>query len=621
MEECGAAGWSRPRRQGERHMNSRRKWNTFIAMAAATVLIGLPAVAHGQDAPSWQVVASNGTVIPGTLDRTFNSYNDPSVNSRGFVVFRARSTGKQGGPIRGIFARDMGEGLPLYDVYLAQAEVPWPNNTDYNDEAGRFNEFPSFARVDAGSPTIVTRGQTQPTWRYYLDDGSETRVGTSGVYVEYGAEQFTAMTQLGAVPGFEYYMVPGAPLYTRLEQFPGAPSVMDRDTIAFKGNFSVGDDSYTGVYFRNFRKSGGMAPVTLVASSLTTKVPGTEVYFGSTAPPSAADGYMAFVGLDDEASPTAGGIYRASLKKPGSLETLVAIGDPVPGESESATFTRFGESLALGDQSRFVAFWGAWGEDVTDRTVTCPAEGNKARREFCQEVCAPEGTCELELPVHEGIFVYDTMSGSVVPVAKNHGDDGIDTFLYCKFSGRAPGTSGGCGGGSGHGGENTGPGEPGGAGLGQGEGGGPDDFDNYEDGELARWRCGAYVALASRGNAYYQVAYKAVRGEATAIDLFDSRPEKPVQTVLATGVNASVLDPEAPEGALITSLGIERDGFRKGWMAVTAGMLVPTTEAAAEAAPDEGDGHGGDGHADEAEGWAGIYLTRIPGWADEDESD
>jgi hypothetical protein len=26
-----------------------------------------------------------------------------------------------------------------------------------------------------------------------------------------------------------------------------------------------------------------------------------------------------------------------------------------------------------------------------------------------------------------------------------------------------------------------------------------------------------------------------------------------------------------------------------------------------------------DGHADEAEGNAGIYLTRVPGWSDSDE--
>jgi hypothetical protein len=599
-------------------MNSRH--NTIIAAAVATVLLGLPVAAGGQAAFDWRVVTDNTREIPGFAGRTLNSYNDPSVNSQGLVVFRARSTGKQGGPIRGIFARNMAEGLPMDIVYLAQSEVPWPNNTAYRSDAGRFNEFPSFARVDAGSPTIVTRGQSQPTWGYEVD-GEEARVGTSGVFVHFRGQQVTAMTQLGAVPGFEYYAVPGAPVYTRFEQFPGAPSVMDRETVAFKGNFSVGDQGYTGVYFRNFRKSGGMAPVTLVASSLTTDIPGFPgTRFGSTAPPSATDGDMVFVGLDNEESPTKGGIYRASLKRPTQLEPLVTIGTQVPGEKKGVKFNRFGESLALGDQARFVAFWGAWGEEVRHVDLVCPAEGNKDRRAYCMEVCAQDGTddgiCEdFALPVHEGLFVYDSKSRAVFPVAKV-GENGVETFLYCKFSGRAPGASSGCGGGSGQGEGEGGPGQghggPGGSDQGQGgegEGGGGNDFDTEEDGELARWRCGAYVALASRGNAYYQVAYKAVRNDQTGLYLWDSRPKKPLLTVLETGMDGSILDP-ASAGLQIASIGIERDGFRKGWMAVTASMLAPATEAEPAAE---------DPHADEAEGNAGIYLARVPGWSDTDE--
>ena len=601
-------------------MNSRR--NIRIATAVAAALLACPAVAQGQAAFEWKVVTDNTREIPGFAGRTLNSYNDPSVNSKGLVVFRARSTGKQGGPIRGIFSRDMEEQLPMEIAYLAQSEVPWPNNTSYNSNAGRFNEFPSFARVDAGSPTIATRGQSQPTWGYEVD-GEEARLGTSGVYVLYRGQQTTAMTQLGAVPGFEYFSVPGADLYTRFEQFPGAPSVMDRETIAFKGNFSIGETGYTGVYFRNFRRDGGMAPVTLVASSLTTDIPGFPgTKFGSTAPPSATDGYMVFVGLDNEEAPTKGGIYRASLKRPTQLEPLVTIGMQVPGERRGVKFTHFGESLALGDQARFVAFWGAWGEDVRYVDLVCPAEGNKARRAYCLKVCAEDGTddgvCQdHELPINEGIFVYDSTTRTVVPVAKS-GEGGIETFLYCKFSGRAPGASSGCGGGSGEGEGQGGPGQghggPGGSDQGHGGegeegGGGGNDFDTEEDGELARWRCGAYVALASRGNAWYQVAYKALSNEATGLYLWDSRPKKLLQKALETGMDAGVLDPNAV-GMKITSLGMERDSFRKGWLAITASMAAPAGEV--EAAAD-------DGHSDEAEGGAGIYLTRVPGWSDLDE--
>jgi hypothetical protein len=598
-------------------MNSRH--NRIITAAVTAALLGLPAAAGSEAAFDWQVVTDNTIEIPDFVGRTLNSYNDPSVNSNGLVIFRARSTGKQGGPIRGIFARDMAEGLPIEIAYLAQAEVPWPNNTAYRSDAGRFNEFPSFARVDAGSPTIVTRGQSQPTWGFEVD-GEEARVGTSGIFVHFKGQQLTAMTQLGAVPGFEYYAVPGAPVYTRFEQFPGAPSVMDRDTIAFKGNFSVGETGYTGVYFRNFRRSGGMAPVTLVASSLTTDIPGFPgTRFGSTAPPSATDGDMVFVGLDNEESPSKGGIYRASLRRPTALEPLVTIGMQVPGEKKGVKFTRFGESLALGDQARFVAFWGAWGTDVRQVDLVCPAEGNKDRRAYCMEVCAQDGTddgiCQdFELPVNEGIFVYDSKSKAVMPVAKV-GQGGVQTFLYCKFSGRAPGASSGCGGGSGQGegegGSGHGQGGPGGSGQGQGgegEGGGGNDFDTEEDGELARWRCGAYVALASRGAAWYQVAYKAVQGGQTGLYLWDSRPKNPLRKVLATGMDAAVLD-TAAAGMEITGIGIERDSFRKGWMAVMATMAAPLPGVAAAE----------EGGSEEAEGNAGIYLTRVPGWSDMDE--
>ncbi len=82
--------------------------------------------------------------------------------------------------------------------------------------------------------------------------------------------------------------------------------------------------------------------------------------------------------------------------------------------------------------------------------------------------------------------------------------------------------------------------------------------------------------------------------------------------LLETGMDASVLDP-ASAGMEIASIGIERDGFRKGWMAITASMAAPVTDVAAAAE------EGGDSHEDEAEGNAGIYLTRIPGWSDMDE--
>ena len=76
--------------------------------------------------------------------------------------------------------------------------------------------------------------------------------------------------------------------------------------------------------------SGGVAPIELIASSCT-QIPGATGAFGSTAPPSAAGKFVVFVGYDNEAKPTAGGIYRARLgNKPIKLETIVKIGVPCP---------------------------------------------------------------------------------------------------------------------------------------------------------------------------------------------------------------------------------------------------------------------------------------------------
>ena len=42
--------------------------------------------------------------------------------------------------------------------------------------------------------------------------------------------------------------------------------------------------------------------------------------------------------------------------------------------------------------------------------------------------------------------------------------------------------------------------------------------------------------------------------------------------LIKTGDPAAAVDPEAPANAVIASLGIERDGFRGNWLAVSAKM-------------------------------------------------
>ena len=210
----------------------------------------------------WSTVANSADAIPGGDGRTFNSFNQPSVNAAGRVVLRARSKGGQGAgePLRGIYSRQMaGTPGPLVSVFDTLTEVPAPNNTLYQDKLGTFTEFPAFPRVGLDNDTVTTRAQSRPVWTYTTPDGSETRIGTSGIYAMRGGERVSAMTQLGAVPGFEYFSVPGAAPGTRFDQFPGSPAVANANTVVFKGNYTEGVGK-TGIFFRSFDGTGVPAP-------------------------------------------------------------------------------------------------------------------------------------------------------------------------------------------------------------------------------------------------------------------------------------------------------------------------------------------------------------------------
>lgn len=151
-----------------------RAWLVTLAAAAATLS------AAGNAAPpmqtEWQVVVNNGFEIPGHPGRFYNSYNPPSVNAQALVVFRARSTGRQRGPVSGIYSRKMDTaGNAIHRIGDRVAQVPEPNNTSYpapggpgNEALATFNEFPSFPRIAIGSNALATRGNHPPVWTYVI---------------------------------------------------------------------------------------------------------------------------------------------------------------------------------------------------------------------------------------------------------------------------------------------------------------------------------------------------------------------------------------------------------------------------------------------------------------------
>jgi len=506
--------------------------------------------------PVWSTVVNIADTMPGTAS-PFNSFNQPSVNAAGLVVMRARGKGSQGGgePMRGIYARQMGA-VPgdVAVVFDVATVVPGPNNTETNGQPTTFTEFPAFARVGISDDMIATRGQSNPLWVYTLPDGTETRVGTSGVYARRAGDALSVAGQFGAVPDLDYYAVPGAPAGVRFDQFPGAPAVASRGRVAFKGNWTDGT-SKTGVFVRVASPRQPKAPTMLIASSdmLIPGQPAGGVHFGSTAPPSAAQQSLVFLGVDNEDAPTLGGIYAAPLANQPTLTPLVQIGEAVPDEPAGAHFTRLGEALSY--DGRFVGFWGSWGTETRSLVLTCPTDGQADLIAYCLETY-PDGY-SVEVPVHQGFFVHDSSTGQTRTLVKT--GDTFQDFLYWTFSGRPPG-------------------------VGSAE---------AEDPEPPRWRSAAFTAVYRAGLAgRAQAAFKGRRvGEPVVDGLYLGTVgglRTQLTTLAETGSLGSILDPMAPAGASIISLGIERDGLRNGWLAITAGMLDEAT----------------------GESWAGVYVAR-----------
>jgi hypothetical protein len=492
----------------------------------------------------WATVVNNSVVAPDLTNpqssKTFNSYSPASVNDDGLVVFRGRTQGGQGGQrVSGVFQRDMKTLAPVQALATQGSVVPAPNNL-----AGIFNEFPSFARIDSGSSLVATRGQSQPVWEYPDPvTGLDTRAGTAGIYATPGAVLTTGMSLLGAVPEFPQFQIPQPAVSSnglRFDQFPGAPAAFDGQFIAFKGNYAEGVEAKTGVFYRDIVSNGGEAGVVAIAwrgmamPSHPNVPAGTT--FGSTAPPSAAKGQVVFTGLDNEDAPTAGGIYRATVGQSG-LSTLVSIGETVPGVTNagSNTLNRLGEGLSF--DGRYVSFWGAWGSETRTVTLTCAADGNADVLAACLAQSDKDangvltGKTTREVPLHQGIFLKDTLTGQLQLVAET--GDNYEDFLFWNFSGNA------------------------------GQGGG----DESEDEEGARWRSTAFIAGDGP-----KVVFKATEPETGIFGLYlDLSDVVDPYALLTSGMLGEVLDPQGLSLPIV-ALSLERDSFRNGWLAISASM-------------------------------------------------
>lgn len=525
---------------------------------------------------AWQTVVNNADLVP-TTTKNFNGYNQPSINDAGLVVFRARSQGGQGdqGPATGIFTRDMATpGNPINPVAMRGDVVPAPNNVT-NPGPATFNEFPSFPRVDAKSGTLAFRAQSTPSVVTLLPDGTETRSGTSGLYATPGGGALITGIRNIIPSDYPQFLVPGDNV--KFDQFPGAPSP-DGNIVTFKGNWTdAAGAGQTGVYFRDMVANGGTSPVVKVAERgddiPTNAVPGGgTAVFDSTSPPSAAGGKMVFTGLDNEAAPTAGGIFMAPLTANPSLTTVAGFNTVVP-KNEANTLSAFGEGLSF--DGRYVGFWGGWGTETFARQVQCATDGNTDVIAKCNaddnNGTANDGIYTFNVLKNQGIFLADTDEDKLYLVAQT--GDLFDDFLFWNFSGNA----------------------------GQGSG------DDSEDLEGARWRSSAFLAIdgnnvvfkaaqdySNVGTVDKPVLTGGTSGLFGALDVSDLFSYDDLFTILKTGMDGALVDVNAANMD-ITALGIERDGFRNGRLAINASFEGID--------PDD---------SSKTVGWAGIYVAQVP---------
>ena len=533
----------------------------------------------------FNIVVNNGDFIPGT-DELFNSYNQPSINADGVVVFRARSQGGDGQPATGIFLSDS-KGSAIDAIAVRGGMVPDPNNADAS-----FNEFPSFPRIDRDSDMAAFRGQSKPVYLY-----ADTRIGTSGIYSNPIGTLITGASLLGVpeLPKFNYYSVPATDPSIRFDQFPGAPAPTN-NVIAFKGNWTDGFwEGQTGVYVRDLIADGGQSPVRFIADS-NTLIPDVsgDIEFGSTAPPSSSRNKVVFLGVDNEEDPTYGGIYLSDLKgDPTSLKTVVSLGGLAELVGDPDGLAKIGEVLSF--DGRSVAYWGAWGDDVRYQLISCSEEGNQDIREYCRDLSengeqggigqGSDGSYYFlrDIPDKQGIFITDIVTGKTELVAAS-GED-YESFVFFNFSGKPPGVGGG---------DTT-------------EGG-------EESLELARWRESAFMAADGS-----DLVFKAAN--LTPFDLssigFDDLDEldgdvfidsgqgiyyqdldamTPPVAIVKTGDNGGILDPNA-EGLPIVSVALERDSLRFGRFAFSASMAASEEDL--------------DSEDDEVDTWGGIYSAVV----------
>ncbi|MGA8044090.1 MAG: hypothetical protein WCA37_14935, partial [Terracidiphilus sp.] len=498
-------------------------------------------IVHDKAALAWQTLANGSSTLPGTTT-AYSVFGSPSINASGLAVFRGQSVltiskgSGESSSTTGIYTADLATGGKLAKVVDIATIVPEPNTLTYGSTTAKFGGFPAFPNIDQTS-TFVGFNATHPP---VISLTSSGKAGSAGIYsnpagaLDTGVGIFVA----DSTTTYPYFEIPDLP-GTAFGAFPNSPAVVNGNTLVFKGDFLNGTAVAMGVYYRDVVANTGTSPVSLIASTYSTKVPGKTMKFGYLAAPSAIGSTVVFVGYDKKDAPTAGGIYSAPISAAPALTPLVTIGAAVPGEAATDTFTRFSDALSF--DGRFVGFWGAWGAETTAVHVTCPTE-DAAVKAYCMTVF-PTGY-DAQVPVHQGMFVYDTANSTLNVVAKTGSE--FSDFAYWPFVGTlpeegAPTTTGGTTGGE----EAEVPLEP------------------------PAFVLSPAIVVVGQSGADYKAAFKARTGSVDGIYMRSGPGDAiPIVTALDSTMTGAAVDSASSASAIIQKFDLERAGMQGNWLAI-----------------------------------------------------
>ncbi len=512
---------------------------------------GFNLIVHAKATLTWHPLADTTTMVP-VAAVPFQVFGPPAVNNSGTVVFSGQSIfstaeSEETSATLGVYSVDQSTGA-ISVIADSSTYVPDPNTLKYGDtdtDLAKFEGFPSSANIDQGSSLVGFAG-TNPPVVQLPDDG---KAGTAGLYGNPDGKLVTGVGLFTLDP-YVYFQVPDMPAGTPFGALPASPAVVNGSTFVFKGDYLNGTTVAMGVYYRDIT---GTAPVTLIASTVSTLIPDSGVKFGYIGAPSAVGNTVVFVGYNRKDGPAAGGIYSAPLATAPTPVPLVTIGSAVPDETD-ATFTQFGDNISF--DGRYVAFWGAWGTDTTTRHLTCSNDGFTALDAYCLTVF-PNGF-DAQVPVHQGIFVYDTSTNTMTTVAKT--GDAFSDFTHWTFVGALP--------------EEGGP--PSGTG-GNSSGGGEDETEEVPlEAPAFLMTPNVVVAGGTAGN--YEVAFDASTGTADGIYMTSGPNTSAIVTAVDTTMPAATLNLNANSTTTIKALYLGREGMQGNWLVIGSTMVDSATQ-------------------------------------------